>query len=96
MTNRFDLFRPWSATHRVLIETRQGQLLQSVLVMRTDDGCGHTRFEWSQNLPASYRQSNDGSWQYIGYSETDLPMEGARIRAEALGGEMDVPRAEAA
>ncbi len=52
--------------------------------MRTPDGCGYSRFEWTQNLPPSFRQDSQGSWRYIGWSETDSPLSGARIDVQLL------------
>jgi len=76
--------QPWSPTHRVTIASSPSLSQQSLLIMRTPDGCGHSRFEWTQNLPPSFRQNSQGSWQYIGWSETDAPLAGARIDVQPL------------
>jgi hypothetical protein len=76
--------QPWSPTHRVTIASSPSLSQQSLLIMRTSDGCGHSRFEWTQSLPPSFRQDPQGSWRYIGWSETDAPLAGARIDVQPL------------
>ena len=83
--------QPWSPTHRVTIASAPSLSQQSMLIMRTTDGCGHSRFEWTQNLPPSFRQDSLGSWRYIGWSETDTPVAGARIDVQPLTSSPVVP-----
>lgn len=59
----------WRPTHRVVLIAGANQSVQSVQVMRADDGFAYTRFQWDNVLLPSLRQSPRGHWVLNGHSD---------------------------